>query len=113
MKKFLLSFIISCIIFSNALSYKEDKTKSVLNKENLAHASYTIGYSIGKNINEQLIKQNILLNCTHLQQGFTDGIKANKPKLNQETMEESMQSFQQYLDSIIDKDKRENYSNHD
>ncbi|MDA0911949.1 MAG: FKBP-type peptidyl-prolyl cis-trans isomerase N-terminal domain-containing protein [Proteobacteria bacterium] len=68
-------------------------------QNNTADASYTIGYSIGKNMTEQLKQQNVSLNTDDLQQGFVAGIEGSKPKLSQEQMEQSMQAFQKEMEA--------------
>ncbi|GGG05292.1 MULTISPECIES: FKBP-type peptidyl-prolyl cis-trans isomerase N-terminal domain-containing protein [Cysteiniphilum] len=68
-------------------------------QNNTADASYTIGYSIGKNMTEQLKQQNVSLNTDDLQQGFVAGIEGTKPKLSQEQMEQSMQAFQKEMEA--------------
>ena len=69
-------------------------------QDNIADASYTIGYSIGKNMTEQLKQQDdIALNTGDLQQGFIAGIEGSQPKLSQEQMEQTMQAFQKEMEA--------------
>lgn len=68
-------------------------------QDNIADASYTIGYSIGKNMTEQLKQQDIALNTSDLQQGFVAGIEGSQPKLSQEQMEQTMQAFQKEMEA--------------
>ena len=83
-----------------ATPVKAETVKAVSAPENnAADASYTIGYSIGKNMTEQLKQQNVSLNTGDLQQGFVAGIEGSKPKLSQEQMEQSMQAFQKEMEA--------------
>ncbi|WP_119327991.1 FKBP-type peptidyl-prolyl cis-trans isomerase N-terminal domain-containing protein [Cysteiniphilum halobium] len=86
--------------FANATPTKAEPAKAAATtKNNTADASYTIGYSIGKNMTEQLKQQNVSLNTDDLQQGFVAGIEGSKPKLSQEQMEQSMQAFQKEMEA--------------
>ncbi|MBK2125482.1 FKBP-type peptidyl-prolyl cis-trans isomerase N-terminal domain-containing protein [Fangia hongkongensis] len=84
---------------SAAVASKTDMTTATAPKDNSADASYTIGYSVGKNMITQLKQQKVDLNLAKLQSGFEAGVKGDKPELTQEQMEQAMQSFQKEMEA--------------
>lgn len=106
--KITLSILTSSLLISSAFADSEQPVKAEsINvvvadaQSNTADASYTIGYSIGKNMTEQLKQQNINLDTNHLQQGFITGIEDSTPKLSQETMEQAMKAFQKTIQAKV------------
>lgn len=70
-------------------------------ENNTADASYTIGYSIGKNMVAQLKQQDVNLNFDKLQSGFSDGVKGQKPTLSQSQMEQALKTFQADMEAKL------------
>ncbi len=113
--KITLSLLVSSVLISSAFAdadviketavAKPTVVTNTVSQDNVADASYTIGYSIGKNMTEQLHQQNVTLDIDNLEQGFTAGIKGNKPKLTQEQMEQSMQAFQKEMEAKMKADE--------
>lgn len=81
-------------------SYNIEKVTSTTSS-NIIDASYTIGFSIGKNMIEQLKQQDIELDHDSLKEGFITGVEGNKPRLSQEQMEQSMETFQKEMEAKI------------
>ncbi|MFZ9036399.1 MAG: FKBP-type peptidyl-prolyl cis-trans isomerase N-terminal domain-containing protein [Francisellaceae bacterium] len=68
-------------------------------EDNVADASYSIGYAIGKNMTDQLKAQGISLDDSNLTEGFSAGINEQKPKLSDEQMQNAMTAFQKAMES--------------
>ena len=79
---------------AKAPAQSETKPAQAAPADNSANASYTIGYSIGKNMTEQLKQQDVTFSTDKLVSGFSAGVNGEKPKLTQKEMESAMQTFQ-------------------
>ncbi|MFC4891622.1 FKBP-type peptidyl-prolyl cis-trans isomerase N-terminal domain-containing protein [Pseudofrancisella aestuarii] len=56
--------------------------------------SYSVGYSMGKNLQGQLQDSNISIDNKELVSGLTDGIKGKDAKLSQDDMRKAMIDLQ-------------------
>ena len=57
--------------------------------------SYSVGYSMGKNLQMQLAQGGIEVDNSQVEAGLTDGIKGQDSKLSDEQMQKAMMSLQQ------------------